>query len=273
GHGVGNLEHAFSASNSSGKTQNLMDYSSGTELYHFQWDQIQDPSRVWMKWSKEESEGESKGDRKQRIIDFVKNFCINYTYKKGTETKFNEIIEENILSKEDNKYAYRDYIINIKGEVEFLSLNNIYFANAEYSFFSPSKNISISYSEEYTDGDIQISIFHEYLHRVNYINKIYPYRYVDNQIYTVKKQYSETVSYSFKTKEEALVFIRQNVKIGDDLFENFILKNLLYNEGIFEYTDTKLDDFLLYLIENPTHDIISPKIDYFSNLLIISVMN
>mgnify|MGYP003326864800 CR=1 FL=1 len=59
GHGVGNLEHAFSASNSSGKTQNLMDYSSGTELYHFQWNEIQDPSRVWMKWSKEESEGEN----------------------------------------------------------------------------------------------------------------------------------------------------------------------------------------------------------------------
>ncbi|MCQ2975552.1 MAG: hypothetical protein MJ211_12195 [Bacteroidales bacterium] len=49
GHGVGNLEHAFSASNSSGKTKNLMDYSYGTELYHFQWNDIQDPSRVWMK--------------------------------------------------------------------------------------------------------------------------------------------------------------------------------------------------------------------------------
>ncbi|MCQ2976251.1 MAG: hypothetical protein MJ211_15735, partial [Bacteroidales bacterium] len=54
GHGVGNLEHAFSASNSSGKTQNLMDYSTGEDLYHFQWNEIQDPSRVWMKWSKEE---------------------------------------------------------------------------------------------------------------------------------------------------------------------------------------------------------------------------
>ncbi len=59
GHGVAGLEHVFENSNNSGKTVNLMDYASGEELWHFQWDQIQDPSRVWMKWSKDESEGES----------------------------------------------------------------------------------------------------------------------------------------------------------------------------------------------------------------------
>ncbi|MCQ2976308.1 MAG: hypothetical protein MJ211_16020, partial [Bacteroidales bacterium] len=69
GHGVGNLEHAFVNSNSSGKTKNLMDYSSGEELWHFQWNEIQDPSRVWMKWRKEESEGEN--------ISTAKFVCIN----------------------------------------------------------------------------------------------------------------------------------------------------------------------------------------------------
>ncbi|MDD6002419.1 MAG: hypothetical protein PUC50_09570, partial [Bacteroidales bacterium] len=58
GHGIGNLEHAFANSSSSGSTKNLMDYSSGDELWHFQWDQIQDPNRVWMKWNKDEGEGE-----------------------------------------------------------------------------------------------------------------------------------------------------------------------------------------------------------------------
>ncbi|MCQ2976316.1 MAG: hypothetical protein MJ211_16060, partial [Bacteroidales bacterium] len=69
GHGVGNLEHAFYSSNNSGKTQNLMDYSSGTEHYHFQWNEIQDPSRVWLKWRKEESEGENVEGVKWNLIN------------------------------------------------------------------------------------------------------------------------------------------------------------------------------------------------------------
>ena len=60
GHGIAGLEHVFENSNNSGKTNNLMDYSTGDELWHFQCDQIQDPSRVWMKWNKAEGEGELK---------------------------------------------------------------------------------------------------------------------------------------------------------------------------------------------------------------------
>lgn len=59
GHGIAGLEHVFENSNASGKTANLMDYATGEQLWHFQWDQIQDPSRVWMKWNKAESEGEN----------------------------------------------------------------------------------------------------------------------------------------------------------------------------------------------------------------------
>ena len=59
GHGIAGLEHVFENSNNSGKTANLMDYANGEELWHFQWDQIQDPSRVWMKWNKAEEEGEN----------------------------------------------------------------------------------------------------------------------------------------------------------------------------------------------------------------------
>ena len=65
GHGIAGLEHVFENSNNSGKTANLMDYSIleiTTELWYFQWDQIQDPSRVWMKWNKAESEGENVED-------------------------------------------------------------------------------------------------------------------------------------------------------------------------------------------------------------------
>ena len=59
GHGIGNLEHAFSNSSNSGKTKNLMDYSTGEELWHFQWDQIQDPARKIFKWWQNEEGAES----------------------------------------------------------------------------------------------------------------------------------------------------------------------------------------------------------------------
>ena len=39
GLGIVGLQHVFENSNNSGKTNNLMDYSTGDELWHFQWDQ------------------------------------------------------------------------------------------------------------------------------------------------------------------------------------------------------------------------------------------
>ncbi|MBR4265449.1 MAG: hypothetical protein IKQ46_05250, partial [Bacteroidales bacterium] len=77
GHGIAGLEHVFENSKSSGKTNNLMDYSSGEELWHFQWDEIQDPSRVWMKWNKDESEGEWFNAKE--ITDAIaKSYTIKY---------------------------------------------------------------------------------------------------------------------------------------------------------------------------------------------------
>ncbi|MBR2887236.1 MAG: hypothetical protein IKB95_03335, partial [Bacteroidales bacterium] len=68
GHGIAGLEHVFENSNNSGKTANLMDYAEGDELWHFQWDQIQDPSRVWMKWNKAEEEGENLEEQDLRNL-------------------------------------------------------------------------------------------------------------------------------------------------------------------------------------------------------------
>ena len=81
GHGIAGLEHVFSDSKSSGKTKNLMDYSSGEELWHFQWDEIQDPSRVWMKWNKAEEEGESLGSYPVCVLKFLEKFRRAYVYK------------------------------------------------------------------------------------------------------------------------------------------------------------------------------------------------
>ncbi|MBP5367829.1 MAG: hypothetical protein J6Z01_05225, partial [Bacteroidales bacterium] len=72
GHGIAGLEHVFENSNASGKTANLMDYASGEELWHFQWDQIQDPSRVWMKWNKAEEEGENQIEPEPELRNLYK---------------------------------------------------------------------------------------------------------------------------------------------------------------------------------------------------------
>ena len=84
GHGIAGLEHVFENSKSSGKTQNLMDYASGEELWHFQWDAIQDPSRVWMKWNKDESEGEGLIDAALVAILWS---CIPYTERKSKQER------------------------------------------------------------------------------------------------------------------------------------------------------------------------------------------
>ncbi|MFT3738450.1 MAG: hypothetical protein QM786_06805 [Breznakibacter sp.] len=62
GHGAFNLYHTFSPENYIAKeqtTDNLMDYKGGMELWKYQWEQVQDPQRVWLSWTQEESEGEA----------------------------------------------------------------------------------------------------------------------------------------------------------------------------------------------------------------------
>ena len=91
GHGIAGLEHVFENSSNSGKTKNLMDYSfekDAEQLWHFQWDQIQDPSRVWMKWNKAESEGE------------------NVEKKKGFFVQLGDVYDD---LKVGNRFGYDDY--------------------------------------------------------------------------------------------------------------------------------------------------------------------
>jgi hypothetical protein len=83
GHGVFNLRHTFSTNNvvnlPQGSTQNLMDYSSGTELFKYQWDFIHDPEGGWFLW--EDSEEGASVINKLNLIELlqeriVKN-CFN----------------------------------------------------------------------------------------------------------------------------------------------------------------------------------------------------
>ncbi len=61
GHGAFNLFHTFSDNNniaSEGSTQNLMDYTGGTELWKYQWDLIHDPQTMLFAFAQDESEGQ-----------------------------------------------------------------------------------------------------------------------------------------------------------------------------------------------------------------------
>ncbi|MBP5369324.1 MAG: hypothetical protein J6Z01_12815, partial [Bacteroidales bacterium] len=138
GHGIGNLEHVFENSSNSGKTANLMDYSipeTATELWHFQWDQIQDPSRVWMKWNKDESEGENV---KKATVVFSKCpepgngiYTNNYGYD-DLDTK-KDTKDDHINVKSHDGITYLN--VSIKGiksnEVAFIS-EDIHIASCDY---------------------------------------------------------------------------------------------------------------------------------------------
>ena len=51
--------------------------------------------------------------------------------------------------------------------------------------------LNIVYPPDTSRDDIKISLFHEYLHHVNYMEKIYPYRYSDESNRTIFQKYDE----------------------------------------------------------------------------------
>lgn len=60
GHGAFNLRHTFSPEEfiqDESKTQNLMDYAGGTDLWKYQWDLIHNPESILFAWAQDEEEG------------------------------------------------------------------------------------------------------------------------------------------------------------------------------------------------------------------------
>ena len=82
-HGAFNLYHTFSDDNyiaPEGSTQNLMDYTGGTELWKTQWDLIKSPNKLLFTWAQDEEEGESPylATYEQYITRLVKLFRCAY---------------------------------------------------------------------------------------------------------------------------------------------------------------------------------------------------
>ncbi|MCQ2976154.1 MAG: hypothetical protein MJ211_15240 [Bacteroidales bacterium] len=92
GHGIGSLKHPFDDQNrENGNTANLMDYNDKTELYHFQWDNIQNPPSRIFKWNFEEEGAEDVG----------KILATDYNFK---------ILEKNITLASDTIFTDLTYI-------------------------------------------------------------------------------------------------------------------------------------------------------------------
>ncbi len=78
GHGLFRLRHIFDgeyggeAKAMKGKTDNLMDYGSGTHLAKWQWDEIHDPALLVSPFESDEDGMAKKGDT-EKIIEFLKN--------------------------------------------------------------------------------------------------------------------------------------------------------------------------------------------------------
>jgi hypothetical protein len=124
GHGIGNLEHAFTNSSNSGKTKNLMDYALGEELWHFQWDAIQDPSRVWMKWNKDESEGEWTTDGHYYLFTYL-GVLMGMNYADAERLgRYAEEPDSHVFSKEDGKTV-------IMGDNKEVEVFNNYFEEGD----------------------------------------------------------------------------------------------------------------------------------------------
>ncbi|MCQ2975037.1 MAG: zinc-dependent metalloprotease [Bacteroidales bacterium] len=74
GHGIGSLTHPFDdQTRDQAKTANLMDYNDKEELYHFQWNAIQNPPKRIFKWNFEEEDAEAYGNNSHYI-------CLSETY-------------------------------------------------------------------------------------------------------------------------------------------------------------------------------------------------
>src|SRR6056297_1043825 len=102
GHGVFNLRHTFSEENSftlpQGDTDNLLDYSQGTELWKYQWDFIHNPEGGWHIFE-DVGEGALITDESEilEILDEIKEGYENgedeVSFNYGTESLYNSSVD------------------------------------------------------------------------------------------------------------------------------------------------------------------------------------
>ncbi|MDD6001709.1 MAG: hypothetical protein PUC50_05900, partial [Bacteroidales bacterium] len=122
GHGIAGLEHPFPESQVSGSTQNLMDYRDGEELWHFQWDMLQDPARKIFKWWQNEQDAEdSWSDYFVNVMLFIERFRQAYVNSEKFQWQLfdGDYSTKNLKLWNDKKYAVVGFeVVSIFDEIE-----------------------------------------------------------------------------------------------------------------------------------------------------------
>ncbi|MCQ2376364.1 MAG: hypothetical protein MJ069_10775, partial [Salinivirgaceae bacterium] len=122
-HGAFHLEHTFAQSNylaPEGTTDNLMDYNGGETLNHWQWQDVHDPKRVWLKWAQEESGAEMRTDNETIKVFITETEQTNY----GLD--FMDNTDDNYVSVEcmnETKFHVSTHFPNVK--LYFSMSNNV----------------------------------------------------------------------------------------------------------------------------------------------------
>lgn len=177
GHGTNALHHTFAEGSESfvttTVTDNLMDYHGGTRLNHRQWQWAHEKHRNVLGFMDDEGESEAISND---IIDRVRRFCLKLEYEDGSETIFEDSLINECLLIDNDRFRYRKYIKEIKTPISFLTSENVTLTQSGVSsgYNYTTQHITIA-SKGVKLNDMSISLFHEYLHRVNDVIGIYRY--------------------------------------------------------------------------------------------------
>jgi len=175
GHGEFNLPHTFAKPfiKEQGSTDNLMDYSAGTELWKHQWKLIQNPSSMLFKFLQDEGGAEYKFGAANQYIGFSPDgriISIKEGYRTIILSKDSRYLQ-GFITKENKIYQWNsnknDYFL-------WDSINNVYNENDKFLSGSWSTASSVS-------GDVAVWRY------TNESDCYRLYKYISVTNYTVAK--------------------------------------------------------------------------------------
>ncbi|GIM50955.1 hypothetical protein CAPN003_24070 [Capnocytophaga stomatis] len=160
---------------------------------------------------------------------FIEDVSDKKEGKKRQEESKKTLVQElhdDILTKlNPSKYTdnERKYVEGALKHIDFLVDENVNFVKEAVMWEGLyDGKLNIRESKETSKDDLKITLFHEYLHHVNYMEKIYPYRYSD-----------ETSRKIFQMDDDCYTFKEPSM---NDVFYDFIVFNDKVNDPDWQYS-------------------------------------
>ena len=153
------------------------------------------------------------------------------------------------------------YIDGAYKHVEYIATSDNFFFKAPPAFTSQDSigggvlrdKINVYISPNISDDDIKITMFHEYLHYINYMEKILPYRYYDENKKTIWV-IRESINEGRPNKEEAYKEYLKDYNNAGDLPSDI---NQLTQEQLaqfeYVYNNGEFDRYILKLLYKPSN--------------------